>query len=375
MATVILLLGAIMSAMGGTIVTAAFPILMTTFDTTPAVIAWVALSNTLIGATLITIFGRLADMHGRKRPYALGIAIYAVGSVFCGLSTSVWMLVFFRVVQSIGAALISANSLAYLVEIYPRDRRGALVGWWEAAIAIGIGAGPVIGGLLLGVFDWPSLFYVNVPFAIVMLAMIPRFMVETHRPGSGPLPRFDFAGAGLFAVGLTALLYGLIEAAQHGWTSPVVLPSLAFGVVCAVAFVWVENRVAAPMINLSLFHDAGFSAGNLAKVFAYLTFSANGILLPFYLYRSLNMAPSEVGLALTLFPIGMLVSSLVIGPLSDRIGTRILAPLGVLLQLVAAIMLAAIQPEQGFIVAAAAMLLGGVGIGTFIAPNDSAGVG
>ncbi len=205
-----------------------------------------------------------------------------------------------------------------------------------------------------------------------MLALIPKFMVETHRLGSGPVPRFDFAGAGLFAIGLSLLLYGLIEAAPHGWSSAAVVPSLVLGVVCAIAFVRVEKRVAAPMVNLSLFHDAGFSAGNLAKVFAYLSFSANGILLPFYLYRSLNMPPSEVGLALTLFPVGMLVSSLVVGPLSDRIGTRILAPVGVLGQFVAAIMLAVIQPEQGFCIAAAAMLLAGIGIGTFIAPNDSA---
>ena len=371
-ATALVLLGAVMSSLGGSAVTAAFPVLATTFGASPAEIAWVAVSNTLVSAALLTVFGRLADLHGRKRPYALGIVVYLLGSALCGFAWSVPSLVAFRIVQAVGGALVSANSLAYLVEIWPPDRRGSLVGWWEACIAVGQASGPVVGGLLLGAFGWPAIFFANAPICLAMLALIPRYMAETHRPGGGPRPRFDFAGAGLFAAGLGLLLYGLIEAAGRGWTSPAVPPALAFGVLCAVLFVVVERRTAAPMVDLGMFASAGFSAGNAAKVCAYLAFSANGILMPFYLYRALGLGPADVGLALTLFPAGMFLSSLVAGPLSDRVGTRLLAPFGVLVQTAAALGLAFVPPAGGVPLAALGMLGGGLGIGTFIAPNDSA---
>lgn len=372
MATAIVLLGAIMSSLGGSATTAAFPVMATAFRVTPATIAWVGLVFTLTSATLLTIFGRLADMHGRKRPYALGLAVYMAGSVLCGLSGSILTLVAWRVVQGIGAALVSANSLAYLVEIYPPRRRGALVGWWEAAIAVGQAAGPVLGGLLLAAFGWPSIFFVNLPVGLAMLALVPRFLVEPPGKAHAASRRFDLVGAGLFAGGLGLLLYGLIEAAQLGWNSPLVVVPIVIGLACGALFVWVEARTDEPMVDLNLFRSLGFSAGNAAKICAYLSFSANGFLLPFYLYRGLGWTPARVGLSLTIFPVGMLVSSLVFGPLSDRIGTRLLACAGVALLVVAAVDLTIISPAFGFAEAALAMALGGIGVGAFIAPNDSA---
>ena len=370
LATVLVGTGAVMSSLSNSSLNVAFPELTATFGVPPATIAWVSLAYSLITASMLTIFGRLADMRGRKGLYTLGVVLFMAGAALCGISRSVGALIGWRVVQGAGGALVSANSVAYLVEIYPPNRRGFVVGAWEACIAIGQGVGPVVGGLLLSAFGWPAIFYANLPLGLAMLAMIPRFMVEP--PRDRPHQTFDFLGAGLFGVGIAALLYALTESYALGWGSPPVAGSLVAAAVCAVLFVLTERRVRQPMVDLGMFRSPTFSAGNLAKVFGYFPFAANGFLLPFYLERGLGLTPATVGASLTPLPAGMLASSLIAGPLSDRVGTRLLAPAGLAMQAVACFLLTQASPAQGAWPALLAGGLAGVGIGTFIAPNDSA---
>ncbi|CAA9269681.1 MAG: Uncharacterized MFS-type transporter [uncultured Chloroflexi bacterium] len=370
LATVLVGTGAVMSSLSGSSLNVALPQLAATFDVAPATIAWVSLGYSLITASTLTIFGRLADMRGRKRLYALGVLLFLVGSALGGTSSSVGALIAWRVLQGAGGALVSANSVAYLVEVYPPTRRGFVVGVWEASIAVGQGVGPVVGGFLIALYGWPAVFYANIPVGLAMLAMIPRFMIEPPRERSRQA--FDFLGAGLFGAGIAALLYSLTESYRLGWTSPPVAGGLAAAAVCAVLFVVTERRVRQPMIDLGMFANLTFSAGNLAKVSGYLPFAANGFLLPFYLTQGLGLSPAAVGAFMTPLPIGMLVSSLVAGPLSDRVGTRLLGPAGLAIQALACLLMALVSPEHGPWPAAVAMLLAGVGIGTFIAPNDSA---
>jgi MFS family permease len=247
------------------------------------------------------------------------------------------------------------------------------VGAWEACIAVGQGVGPVVGGLLLSAFGWPAIFFANLPLGLAMLAMVPRWMIEPPRVRARQT--FDVAGAALFGVGIAALLYALTESYRLGWGSPPVAGSLALAVACGALFVFVEGRVAQPMIDLRMFVSSTFSAGNLAKVCGYFPFAANGFLLPFYLQQGLGLSPAMVGAFLTPLPVGMLVSSLVSGPLSDRVGTRLLAPVGLAIQAAGCLLMAFANPEHGVAPVVVAMLLAGVGIGTFIAPNDSAILG
>ncbi|HEX2034318.1 MAG TPA: DHA2 family efflux MFS transporter permease subunit, partial [Chloroflexota bacterium] len=370
LATILVGTGAVMSSLSNSSLNVAFPELTATFGVAPATIAWVSLAYSLITASTLTIFGRVADMRGRKGLYALGVVLFLTGSALCGISRSVSALIAWRVVQGAGGALVLANSVAYLVEIYPPNRRGFVVGTWEACIAIGQGVGPVVGGLLLSLFGWPAIFYANLPLGLAMLVMIPRFMIEPPRVRSRQ--RFDFLGAALFGTGIAALMYAMTQSYALGWNSAPVVGSLLAAAVCAVLFVVTEQRVSQPMVDLGMFRSPTFSAGNLAKVFGYFPYAANGFLMPFYLERGLGLAPATIGASLTPLPIGMLASSLIAGTLSDRIGTRVLAPAGLAIQALACLWLTQVSPEQGAAPALLAMLLAGIGIGTFIAPNDSA---
>jgi MFS family permease len=181
LATLLVGTGAVMSSLSNSSLNVAFPVLTATFGVAPAAIAWVSLAYSLVTASTLTIFGRLADMRGRKGLYALGVVLFLVGSALCGLSRSVATLIGWRLVQGLGGALVSANSVAYLVEVYPPTRRGFVVGAWEACIAVGQGVGPVVGGLLLSAFGWPAIFFANLPLGLAMLAMVPRWMIEPPR--------------------------------------------------------------------------------------------------------------------------------------------------------------------------------------------------
>lgn len=369
-ATAVVLCGALMSRIQDTALSIANPALMNDFGVPAATIAWISLAPMLMSASLLTIFGRLADLRGRRNLYAIGIAIFGIGSAFCALSPSFAVLVVARIVQGLGGALMAANSVAYLIDIYAPSRRGFVVGLWEAGIATGSGIGPIIGGAVIEAAGWQGSFAMIVPMSIAMLAAVPFAMKDPPRaPGS---PKFDLAGAVFFGVGVAAFLFALTQASVAGWGSPVVLGSLAVAAVCGVLFVRVENRVDSPMIDLRMFRSRTFTAGNLAKVAGYLPFAAHGFLLPFYLKEVLALPPTGIGSILVALPAGMFAASLVSGPLSDRIGTRVLAPAGLALQAVGCVVLAVATADQGVWAPVVGTLLGGIGIGAFIAPNDSA---
>lgn len=369
-ATAVVLCGALLTRIQDTALSIANPALMAEFSVPAATIAWVSLAFMLVSASLLTIFGRLADLRGRRNLYAIGIATFAVGSAACAASPSFAALVASRVLQGLGGALMAANSVAYLLDIYPPSRRGFVVGLWEAGIATGSGIGPIIGGAVIEAAGWQGSFAMTVPMAVLMLAAVPFAMREPPRaPGS---PRFDVAGAVLFGVGVAAFLYALTQAAVDGWDAPVVLGSLALALACGALFVRVESRIAEPMIDLGMFRSRTFTAGNLAKVAGYLPFSAHGFLLPFYLKEVLALPPTGVGSILAALPVGMFVASLVAGPLSDRIGTRVLAPVGLAVQAAGCVVLATATADQGVWAPSLGLVLGGLGIGAFIAPNDSA---
>src|SRR5438105_1218068 len=359
-AALLLCAGAVNAALANNVVAVAFPVFAEQFHTSPAVVVWIAIAFTLTNASLTTTFGRLSDMHGRRNFYCLGIAVFLLGSILCSTSGSIGQLIAYRVVQGIGSALVNANSMVYLVEIYPANRRGFVVGLWEASIGVGIAVGPILGGGLLSAFGWRSVFFVSIPIAVTILALVPRFMFEPARVRHKQ--QFDFVGSGLFTLGVASLMFAITEGHDFGWTSPLIGACFACFVLCAAGFIYTEGRAAQPMINLAMFGNWTFSSGNIAKLFAYLPFSAHTFLLPFYLEQAVGFTPATVGVSLTPLPVGMIATSLVAGPLSDRIGTRKLAPAGCAIQVVAAVMLTQVRPDAGIGLVLLAQLLAGLGM-------------
>jgi MFS family permease len=229
-----------------TIVNIALPSIQRELHASSGELEWVISAYALSLAALIPLSGSLGDRFGRKRFFAAGMVVFAVGSVACALSASALELIAARALQGVGGAIMSALALSILSETYSGEAaRAGAIGIWATVAGLGFGLGPVVGGLLLGVFGWPSIFLVNVPFALAGIALTVTVVPESRNPDTRPV---DVPGVLTSAAGLLALIFGLIESASNSWTSAPVAAPLAAGLVLLASFVWWEHRAPVPMI-------------------------------------------------------------------------------------------------------------------------------
>jgi MFS transporter, DHA2 family, methylenomycin A resistance protein len=252
------------------IVSVALPAMQHELHLLPAGLEWVVAGYALALAALIPTGGALGDHFGRKRIFVSGVTLFTLASVGCALSVSGPMLIGFRVVQGIGGAVMSSLTLSLISEAYPPDERTGPIGLWAAVSGLAVAGGSVLGGLLLSVFPWSSIFWVNVPIGVVTVAICLVAVAESREP----VPRsFDIAGVALSAIGLLLLTFGFVDSSDVGWHSPVVVVCVAGGVTVLAIFVAWERRAAAPMVPPRLLRTPGFGWACAVYLLAYLAFS------------------------------------------------------------------------------------------------------
>src|SRR5580692_7862530 len=252
------------------IVSVALPSLQRELHLSPAGLEWVVSAYALALAALIPAGGALGDHFGRRRVFMSGVALFMLASVGCALSGSGGMLIGFRVIQGIGGAIMSSLTLSLITEAYPPEARTGPIGLWAAVSGLAVAGGSVAGGLLLSVFPWSSVFWVNVPIAVATLS-ISRFAVAESRE---PVPRpFDTAGVALSASGLLLLTFGFVDSSDATWRSPVVAAGVAAGVAVLVVFFLWERRAAFPMVPPALLRTPSFGRACAVYLLAYLAFS------------------------------------------------------------------------------------------------------
>jgi MFS family permease len=381
-----------MSQLDGSIVIIALPAIFRGIHLDPlapgnvAYLLWMIMGYRLIQAVLVVSVGRLGDMYGRVRIYNAGFAVFTVASVllsfdpFGGGRGALW-LIGWRVLQAVGGSMLTANSAAILTDAFPSGQRGFALGVNQVAGLAGMFIGLVAGGLLAAL-DWRAVFWVNVPVGVFGTLWAYRRLRDTGYRGGG---RIDWWGNVTFAVGLGAILiavtYGIQPYRQHtmGWTNPAVSGLAAGGALLLAAFVLIETRVAAPMIQLSLFRIRAFTAGNVAG-FAVsvargglqfmLIIWLQGIWLPLHGYDYID-TPLWCGIFLLPLTVGFLIAGPVAGTLSDRFGARGFATAGMVIfggSFIGLLLLPVDFPYWAF-----ALLIGanGIGTGMFAAPNSS----
>jgi EmrB/QacA subfamily drug resistance transporter len=362
-------LGTFMGALDGSIVNVAYPTFTDVFHVPVSLVEWVGIAYLLTSASLVAIFGRVSDLAGHKRIYVAGFAVFLAGSVLSGAATSVGALIAFRVIQAVGSAMLVANSVAILSYTVGGARMGTALGLLETAVSVALVVGPVVGGLLIQAFTWRMIFYVNVPVAIGAMLLARRVLPALE--GRGVPGPFDVWGAATFSAGLGSLLFGASLGPLIGWTSTAAAVLLGAGAVLLGVFLAIEGRVRSPMLDLSLFHNRAFAGANAAKLCAYAASFTVAFVVPFYLQRLLHYAPGAVGIAMTPMPIALAAGSLLGGPLSDRIGSHLLAPVGMAVATVGGVLFTRVTPAHGYWALAAAMVVLDFGLGLFIAPNDA----
>jgi len=369
--------GVLISTLDASIVNIALPTIMVSLGATLDAVTWVVVAYLLTIAILLLPFGRLGDMVGRKPIFTAGLALFAVGSALCGLSAGVEQLVAFRVLQGVGAAMITAVSFAIVTAVFPPWQRGVALGINGAVVAIGFTLGPALGGFLIGSLGWRAIFYVTVPIAAV--GVIGAWVILDERRISGGQHsgrgRFDWAGAVTSALALVALLLVLNLAPETGWITVEMVVLEGLFLLFSALFLVVESRVEEPLVDLSLFRRRIYTAGNVAGLLAFLAISANAYLMPLFMQLVLGFDPLLAGVLLTPTAVMLAVVAPISGWLSDRLGPRILSSVGLAINGVALLFLSGLGADAQYTQVLAWLLLLGLGQGLFQSPNNSSVMG
>ncbi|HTU30675.1 MAG TPA: MFS transporter [Solirubrobacteraceae bacterium] len=385
-----------MSQLDGSIVLIALPAIFVGIGLDPLApgnigyLLWMIMGYRLVQAVLVVTVGRLGDMVGRVRIYNTGFAVFTIASVmlsfdpFRGAHGALW-LIGWRLPQAVGGSMLTANSAAILTDAFPAEQRGFALGTNQVAGLSGMFIGLVAGGVLAAI-DWRAVFWVNVPVGIYGTVWAYLKLRET---GSHRRTPIDWWGNLTFGLGLSAILiastYGIQPYGGHtmGWTDPWVIAGLAGGLVLLVAFVVIERRVAAPMVNLDLFRIRPFAAGNLAGFSISLARGGlqfmlviwlQGIWLPLHGY-SFERTPLWAGIYMLPLTVGFLIAGPISGTLSDRIGSRGIASAGAALSAAAFLGLMVLPVDFSYPVFALLLALIGAATGMFASPNSSSIMG
>jgi EmrB/QacA subfamily drug resistance transporter len=335
-------------------------------------LVWVILAFMIASTVLVLTFGRLSDLFGRKKAFVAGFAVFTAASLGAGFATGGTDLILWRIVQGIGGALLFANASALVTDAFPREQLGVAMGTNVMVAGVGLVLGPVLGGALVQI-SWHWVFWFNVPLGLAGTLWAAAVLQELVRPEHDR--GFDWWGTVTFVVGLTGLTLGISRGGIVGWNDTLTIGALAVAVVLLPAFVLIERRTRAPMLDLSLFADRGFAAATGAAFLAGLSRFALTFVFVLYFQGALGDDPILAGVKLAPLALGMLVSSPLAGAYADRNGARTLAALGLLVSAVGMAGMTTLGTGSSYWWAAVWLLITGLGSGMFNSPNTAAMMG
>ena len=312
-------LATFMTYLDNNIVNVALPVIQRDLHLSTAGLEWIVSGYILVFASLLLAGGRLADVYGRRRLFAIGLIIFTAASFVAGLAGSADVLVAARAVQGLGAALLTPTTLAIISATYPDPReRNMAVGVWSAVGALALALGPLLGGLISDHLSWGWIFFINVPVGIATLAL-GLWAISESRESSAPR-RLDMPGVVLSSVALFGLTYSLIEGHDRGWTSPIILGGFLLAATLGVAFVWREQHTAEPMVAMGLFRERVFSGGLIALIMWGFGIFGIYFFTSLYLQNVLGFSPTEAGAAFVPMALLMAAGAIASEGVARRIG-------------------------------------------------------
>ncbi|MFZ5633990.1 MAG: MFS transporter [Bacillota bacterium] len=367
---IVVVMASFLTPFMGSAINLAIPSIGNEFNTSALLLSWVVTSYLLASAAFLVPFGRLADIIGRKKIFLIGISAFSLTSLLCGLAWSIEALIFFRILQGVGSAMIFGTGMAILTSVFPPQERGKVLGINVATVYVGLSLGPVLGGFLNYNLGWQSIFYLNVLIGIIVVFFTALKLKAEWAGARGE--RYDLTGAILYSLGLVMFMYGISSVATSVWATYV----LAAGLVVLAIFVRYEIGVEQPVLNMRLFSkNATFAFSNLAALINYSATFAVGFLLSLHLQVVMGYNSQAAGLILLSQPVMMAVLSPFAGNLSDRVEPRVVSSWGMAATTLGLFIFCFINTATPIWLVMANLALLGIGFALFSSPNSNAVMG
>ena len=364
--------GTFMLLLDVTIVNVALPDIERALDASLADLQWVIDAYALTLAALLLTAGSLADRYGRRLLFSIGIVLFTLGSLLCGLAPSAVFLSLARAGQGVGGAIMFATGLAILSGAFAGRDRGTAFGVFGAVTGVAVAVGPVLGGALTSWLSWRWIFLVNIPVGIATLVVTLRTVLESRDPRARPV---DVIGLVTFSLGLAALVFGLIRSSEDGWGSSLVVGSLTAAVVLLVAFAAAEALQREPMFDLSLFRKPTFVGGLIAAFAISASLFSTFPYLVLYMQTGLGLSAIDVGVRFLVLSVPIFFAAGIAGRLADRVPTRFLIGPGFALVGIALLLMRGIEPGMTWTHLIPGFVVAGVGAGLINVPLASTAVG
>ncbi|HXY81592.1 MAG TPA: MFS transporter [Gaiellaceae bacterium] len=365
--------GLFMIMLDNTVVNVALPSIERDLHVSIASLEWIVTAYALTFAALLVTGGKLADMFGRRRIFVVGIAVFTLSSLACGLAPSAGFLIGARAVQGIGAALMNPATLSIITATFPPKERGQAIGIWAGVSALALAIGPLAGGLIVDNINWNWIFFINVPVGVLGI-VVSRIVIKESRDTSHE-QSIDLPGLITSGLGLFALTYGLIEGNRHGWASAEIVGLFVAAAVLLAGFVLLERRQRLPMFDLSLFRSGAFAGANFVALLVSLGMFGVFFYISLYLQNILGFSPTKAGASFLPMTILIILVAPVAGRLSDRVGSRWLMGAGMSLLGASLLLYQRVGVHSDFWTLLPAMLLGGVGMALTMSPMTAAAMG
>ncbi|MBB6625295.1 MFS transporter [Clostridium gasigenes] len=357
-----------MCTLDGSIVNVALPSMAKALNVSSSGIQLVVTSYLIIISATILVFGRWGDIAGKTKVFKFGIALFTIGSLFCGITSSLSILVLARVIQAIGAAGCMANSQGIITAVFPSNERGRALGITGTFVALGALVGPALGGFIVGGTRWEYIFLINVPIGIITLFYGFKILPKSNKTEKVKL---DVLGAVLFMFAIVPLFVALGKGQEVGFTRPIILLGFLIAIISFIAFIIVEKKRENPLLQLEIFGNKLFSLSIFCGFISFVSMFCSIIIQPFYLQDVLKYSPAFTGLILMISPLILSVVAPISGHLSDKIGSEILTFIGLVLTSLGLLLMSTLNEQTSLISMIIFIGVMSLGNGLFQSPNNS----
>ena len=363
-------MGTFISAIDAGIVNIILPTLSRYFDASPSAVARVTIIYLVVTSAILVTVGKIADLKGYRKIILWGFIIFVGGSLLCGFSPSLNFLIFFRVIQAIGGAIIKAVGIAIISAYLPDEEQGTFIGTYLSVSAMGITLGPIIGGILTSYLSWHWIFFINIPFGLAGFTLGWKY-IPKQKPAAGE-NKLDLIGSAIFFMFMSGSIFILNTGRELGWFSPIIISSAIISLILIIVFYFYENSIEEPLIDFKLFKDLNFTLGNATSSLMYMVFSGAMVLFPFYLENIRNLDVKISGILMTASPFAGILVSRLSGKLSDKIGTKKLCITGIVTGMIT-LLLISTTLDAGSIYPYILLIfiLDGISMSLFVPPNSS----